>query len=86
MGIPANVTITPPKGDLANAVLQGTLTAVSTSSWWMAYGAFNFTLYGTAATSLTTTANSNSASVSSGTGIAAGRVSTASTFRPARHG
>lgn len=76
MGIPSTppVSITPPAGDSANAVLQGTMPlALGTSAWWSAYGAFNLSLWGTVATTLTTTASSNNASVSSGTGIAAGQ-------------
>lgn len=74
MGIPSTppVSITPPAGDLANAVLQGTIGALGTSAWWMAYGAFNFTIWGTVATTLTTTAGSATASVGSGTGISVG--------------
>jgi hypothetical protein len=75
VGIPATppVTITPPAGDLANAVLQGTLTALGRSAWWCAYGATNITLWGSVSTALTTTKGSTTASVSSGTGISIGQ-------------
>lgn len=63
---------TPVAGDQANSVVSGTFTAVGVGLPFSVYGYFNMTLWGSVATSLTTTAASNAASVSSGTGISVG--------------
>ena len=51
MGIPvaaaSTPSTTPPAGDLANAVLTGTLTSATQSTIWSCYGAFNFAVWGT---------------------------------------
>jgi len=63
---------TPASNDQADSVLQGTITAVGATGGFSVFGPFNFTLWGTVATALTTTNGTTSASVSSGTGISAG--------------
>lgn len=63
---------TPPAGDQANSVVQGTFTAVGIGLPFSVYGYFNMTLWGSVATSLTTTAASANASVVSGSGISVG--------------
>lgn len=65
---------TPPTGDQANAVIQGTFAAAGVSLPFAIYGAFNVSIWGSTNTALTTTNGSSSASVASGTGIAAGQV------------
>jgi len=48
MGIPsASVSQTPPAGDQANAVVQGTLAATGTIGPFMAQGEFNVAVWGT---------------------------------------
>jgi hypothetical protein len=64
---------TPPAGDQANAVLSGSFSAVGPSQPLALWGSFNFLLWGSVNTSLTTTSGSLTASVVSGTGIAAGQ-------------
>lgn len=76
MGIPAALGVAasglPPAGDRANAVVSGTFTAVGPGQPFAVQGPFNFAIWASAVTTLTTTAASSSASVASGTGIAAG--------------
>lgn len=47
MGIPVATTMTPPAGDLANAVVTGALASTGTSSLFAVYGAFNLAIWGT---------------------------------------
>ena len=61
-----------PSGDLADSVVSGTLTAVGPGAPYPVMGPFNVAIYGSVNTALTTSAGSLSASVVSGTGIAAG--------------
>ena len=78
MGIPANNSMgvgaagTPPAGDLAQAVLSGVISAVGPTAPFPFQGWGNFSLWASVKTTLTTTAGSLTASVGSGTGIAAG--------------
>jgi len=76
MGIPAGIGVgasgIPPAGDIAHAVLTGTFTAIGPSQPFGFQGFANFAVWASINTALTTTAGSLSASVSSGTGLAAG--------------
>lgn len=74
MGIPspAGAAGTPPTGDKANAVVQGQFTAVGPSAPFAFYGAFNFAIWATNVTTLTTTKGSSAATVASATGLSAG--------------
>ena len=76
MGIPAPLGVatvgTPPAGDRANGCVIGTFSAVGPGQPITLQGPFNVSIWASVNTSLTTTAASGSASVSSGTGIAAG--------------
>ncbi len=49
MGIPANSTVTgaPPAGDQANFVVTGTFTATGVSPYFVVYGPFNISVWGT---------------------------------------
>jgi hypothetical protein len=77
MGIPApagtGASGTPAPGDQANAVVSGIFTALGTTRPFSFYGPFNVVLYASITSALTTTKGSNTASVASGTGIAAGQ-------------
>lgn len=77
MAIPAPLGVgaagIPPAGDQANAVVVGSFTAAGPSAPFAFYGAFNVVIWGTVSATLTTTANSSNASVSSGTAIVAGQ-------------
>ncbi len=77
MGVPAAAGIsalgTPPTGDKANAVVTGTFGAIGPSAPFAFRGPMNVAIWASVNTALTTTANSNAASVASGTGIAAGQ-------------
>lgn len=76
MGIPASFGIgsitPPPAGDQANTVLTGQLSAVGPGLPLSIVGPFNVVIWATVNTALTATSGSLSASVASGTGIAAG--------------
>lgn len=76
MGIPAPLGVAGglplPAGDRGNIVLAGKLTAVGSSPPVHVIGPMNVAIWGSVNTSLTTTNGSSSASVVSGTGIAAG--------------
>lgn len=76
MGIPAAIGVgaisPPPAGDIASQVVTGTLGAIGPGiPAWIA-GPLNIAIWGSINTALTTTGGSGSASVGSGTGIAAG--------------
>lgn len=58
--------------DLATSVVAGTIVAVGPGKAFSVYGPMNLVLYGERTATLTTTANSLSASVGSGTGLANG--------------
>lgn len=77
MGIPAPVGVaavgTPPTGDQANCVLTGSFAAVGVSACVALLGPFNYVIWGTVNTALTTTAASSNFSVASGTGLAVGQ-------------
>ena len=75
MGIPFTGSSigTPPAGDQANAVLQGTITAIGPTASFPFYGGFNVSLWGSRASTLTTTAGSLSSTVGSATGLAVGQ-------------
>lgn len=77
MGIPAPLGVAasgaPNSGDQANAHVTGTFTAIGPGKPFAFRGALNVTIWATATTTLTTTKGSLSASVASGTGIAAGQ-------------
>lgn len=62
----------PPSGDLANTVVTGTLSSVGPGIAHEFRGPFNVAIWGSVNTTLTTTANSSSATLGSGTGITAG--------------
>ena len=62
----------PPTGDQATAVLSGKFTAVGPSQPFSFRGPMNLALWGAVNTSLTTTAGSTAATITSATGIAAG--------------
>ena len=78
MGVPLNQAqgagsfALPPAGDLAQAVVSGTLTAVGPGKAYAFQGVANVAVWGSVGTSLATTANSLSATVGSATSIAAG--------------
>jgi len=76
MGKPApsgvGATGVPPAGDVANAVVQGTITAVGPTNPFAFYGPFNAAAWASINTTLTTTAGSGNFSVASGTGLAVG--------------
>jgi hypothetical protein len=76
MGIPAsngfNGNYPPPAGDLASQVITGALSAIGPGIPMLIVGPFNIAVWGSINTALTTTHGSASASVASGTGIAAG--------------
>lgn len=63
----------PPAGDVANAVVSGTIAAVGPTLPFEFYGAFNVAIWGSVNISLTTVAGSNHASVTTGTGLVAGQ-------------
>lgn len=63
----------PPAGDLANSVVSGTFTAVGPGKPFVVRGPMNVMAWGSFKTALTTTAASLSASVASGTNVAAGQ-------------
>ncbi len=62
----------PPAGDIAHAVLQGSITAVGPQPWVQLQGIPNLSVWASVNTALTTTAGSLTASVVSGAGLAAG--------------
>lgn len=76
MGKPAplgvNASGAPASGDQANAVISGSFAAIGPGRSFAFLGPMNLVIYASFNATLTTTANSSSASVSSGTGIAAG--------------
>ena len=76
MGIPAPFGIAasglPPPGDQANAVLAGTILGIGVTQPFAFRGPMNLFIWASVVTALTTTAGSLSASVASGTGLAAG--------------
>jgi hypothetical protein len=76
MGIPAPAGVSasgkPPERDQANAVVEGSFTAAGTSPPFAFLGPTNVSIWASVNTTLTTTTGSLSASVASGTGIAAG--------------
>jgi len=76
MGIPSPLGVSasglPAKGDVANAVLSGTFSGVGPSAPFAFIGPMNFSIYASLVDTLTTTAGSLSATVATGTGIAAG--------------
>lgn len=76
MGIPAPAGIgasgLPPTGDRANVCVTGSFAAIGPGKPMMFQGPFNITIWAQVNTTLTTTANSGSASVASGTGLATG--------------
>lgn len=76
MGIPALAGVTasglPPKGDQANAVLSGQITAVGPTLAFAFRGPMNLVLWASINTALTTTKGSTAATVASGTGLASG--------------
>jgi hypothetical protein len=77
LGIPAQFGVgaagLPPKGDQANAVVTGVLSAVGPGDPFAFRGPFNLLFWGSITNvAFTTTNGSSSASVSSGTGMAAG--------------
>lgn len=74
LNLPANVTAfgTPPFGDQANAVVQGQFSAVSPGLPFVFWGPFNVAIWASINTALTTTNGSLSATVASGSGLAAG--------------
>ncbi len=76
MGIPAPLGVSasglPVLGDKANAVVSGVFTAVGPSQPFAFAGPTNIAIYASLVDSLTTTAGSLTASVATGTGIAAG--------------
>lgn len=59
--------------DQATDVISGTFSSVGVSASHLFYGSFNIFIYNTINTAFTTTNGSSGASVSSGTGIAAGQ-------------
>lgn len=63
----------PSGNDVATDVVSGSFSAVGVSASHPFYGSFNIFIYNTINTALTTTNASSSASVASGTGIAAGQ-------------
>ncbi len=63
---------TPPPGDLAQAVIQGTITGLGAGPRFSFFGPFNVTLWANVNTSLTVVAGSLAAVVGSGVGLAAG--------------
>lgn len=75
--LPLNQTPTgafaPPSGDIANAVLSGTISALGPTQAFPCYGAFNVFMRPFKTTTLTTTAASSAATVASATGLAAGQ-------------
>ena len=75
-GLPAPLGVTasgvPPVGDRANAVVSGAFTAVGPSQPFAFAGPLDVSIYGSLNSALTTSGGSLSASVASGTGIAAG--------------
>lgn len=75
MGIPfvSGEDGAPPAGDQANAVLAGTLTAIGPGASFAFYGGFNASVWGSRATTITTSAGSASATVASATGLAVGQ-------------
>ena len=77
MGIPAGMGVAasglPPAGDQANAVLNGSITAIGPTQPFAFRGPMNILFYATVNTSLTTTNGSTPASVTSGTGLAVGQ-------------
>ncbi len=60
-------------GGKANALITGTFSAVGPSAPFYFYGPFNAVIWGSVSTTLNTTAGSNAATVSSGTGLIIGQ-------------
>jgi hypothetical protein len=73
---------TPTAGDQANAVVSGALTAIGTTPPFSFYGSFNILIWGSVATTLTTTAGSTGATVGSATGLAVGQTINCSSVPP----
>ena len=69
----SSVSGAPPAGDRANAVINGTLSAIGVTPVFSFAGYFNLVMWGSVATTVTTTAGSATATVGSGTGIAVGQ-------------
>ena len=69
----SSVSGAPPAGDRANAVINGTMTAIGVTPVFSFAGYFNLVMWGSVATTVTTTAGSATATVGSGTGIAIGQ-------------
>jgi hypothetical protein len=76
MGVPAPLGVATPgvpgSGDVANAVLSGTISAIGPTQPIAIRGAMNLALWASINTALTTTAGSLSATVASATGLAVG--------------
>lgn len=76
MGKPAPLGVSasglPPEGDLANAVVEGTLSAVGPGKPFAFLGPFNLSIYGSYNTELTTTHGSDTFSVDDGSPLAIG--------------
>lgn len=76
MGTPASIGVSasgmPPKGDQANAVLSGQISAIGPQAPFAFRGPMNLDIWASINTTLTTTKGSLTATVASGTGLAAG--------------